>query len=137
MGTLLGELTKGRPEFVADLAGAPEDAEKLKKWLAQKKIRAFAVTVKIPVWERSLEPAKDGKSGQVLKLRVNLHLVGAAIPGDVMALTGEGGSTVMVEVGKTVRPKDDQYAADEALKEATQHALEEAVTRLRASGKKK
>jgi hypothetical protein len=137
VGALLGELTKDRKDFVAELAGAPEDAEKLRKWLAAKKIRAFAVTVKITSWERSIEPPSAGKTGQILKLKVNLQLIGTAIPGDVMALTGEGGSTVMVEIGKTVRPRDDEYAAEQAMKEATSHALDEAVTRLRAQGQGK
>jgi hypothetical protein len=137
VGALLEKLTKDRPEFVAELTGAPADPDKLRKWLAGKKIKAFSVTAKITIWERSLEPAKEGKSGQILKLRVEMQLLGEAIPGGVLALTGEGGSTVMVEIGKTVRPRDDEYAADQALTEATSHALDEAVRRLRAVKKGK
>ena len=137
VGALLEKLTKDRPEFVAQLTGAPEDPDKLKKWLAAKKIRAFSVTAKITIWERSVEPPKEDKSGQILKLRVEMQLIGADLPGGGLALTGEGGSTVMVEIGKTVRPRDDEYAAGEALNEATSHALDEAVRRLRASKKNK
>ena len=136
VGDVVDSVVRERKEFVATLDGAPGDPEKLRKWLAARKIHAFEVTVKITSWEREVAPPAPGKSGQVLKVRMTLQLVGTSYPSDALALSGTGASTVMMEVGKTIFPKEESSAADSAVKEATGRALDEAVVRLRASQSK-
>ncbi len=113
---VLGEILAERPEHAA----APG-----------KGVKAYGVTLHIDSFERALAPnPKAGASGQVLTIRLSVQLVGSTIPAGVMALAGSGRSTVMAEVGATLRPREEELTIDDALRDALTHAVEEAVTRL-------
>jgi hypothetical protein len=133
---LLVDLLKTRPEFLAELEGAPDpatDANGYRDWLKKNKLRSFSVTINVASYDRTLEPnTKKGKTGQILSYHIEVSLVGTAIPDDLLAFGGSGGSTVMAEIGKTIRPKDEEYTSDQALTEALTHAVDEAVSKLRA-----
>lgn len=133
--TLQAELAT-RPEFVAELKGAPDaDAEpdKFRKWLVRNRIRAFNVVVKLTGFEKDVGPPQDGKSGKILKVHLALKLLGTGLPDDTMALAGEGASTVQVEVGNKVRPRDELYAIDETLRGAMKSAVDDAVHKLKTT----
>jgi hypothetical protein len=138
--TKLTEVLAKRAEFIPALDGAPDpvaDGEAFKKWLKKSKVRAFKVTVKVTDYERELLPAKEGKTGQILKVHVAVSLVGTAMPDDVLTLGGDGMATVATEIGKTVRPADDKFAIDSAMSEALGQAVEDAVQALNAGPKAK
>ena len=126
----LGELLAKRPEFIASLEGAPDDPDALRKWLTKKKMRAFKVVVKLTKYSRELAPKPDSKTTQVLKIGISLQVLGTGIPDDTMAMTGDGVSAVGLEVGSKVRPKDEQVATDETLRNALTSALDDAVRKL-------
>jgi hypothetical protein len=134
---LLADLLKSRPEFVPELEGAPDpaaDPVAYRAWLTKNKMRSLSVTINVSTFERTLEPnTKKGKTGQILSYHIEVSLVGTQIPDDLLAVGGSGGSTVMAEIGKTIRPKDEEYTSDQALTEALTHAVDEAVTKLRAN----
>jgi hypothetical protein len=127
----------GRPEFVTALPkGAPDpaaDATKFKKFLLKKKIRAFSILVKLTKYEQTLEPAKEGKTGQVLKVHIDLSLLGSGLPDATMALAGDGSSTVGLEIGNKVRPRDEEVATEDTLRGATASAVDDAVRKLAAT----
>ncbi len=131
--TTLAAVLAKRGEFVPTLEGAPDMAaapDDFKKWLQKKKIRAFAVTVRVTAWEREVLPPKEGKTGQILKQHIAVSLVGTAMPGDVLALGGDGMATVATEVGRTIRPADERYVVGAAIEEALQRAVQNAVEAL-------
>ena len=99
---------------------------------SKKKIRAFKVVIKMTKFERELAPKPDSKS-QVLKIHVALQLLGTGKPDNTMALTGDGLSQVGLEVGQKVRPKDEEVATDESLRNALTSAVDDAVKKLAAA----
>lgn len=128
----LTDILSKRPEFVASLDGAPDmaaDPDGFRKWLQKKKLRAFKVIVKITKYTRELAPKPDSKT-QVLKINIALQVLGTGMPDDTMAMTGDGVSAVGLEVGQKVRPKDEQVATDETLRNALTSALDDAVRKL-------
>jgi hypothetical protein len=134
--TVLGQILAGRPEFVARLEGAPDPKThpaEYRRFLDARHVRAFAVQLKVDDFARALVPAtKPGASGQVLTIKVGVSLVGSQIPGDALALAGSGGATVMAEVGETLRPREEEGAIDDALRDALTHAVDDAVSKLSA-----
>jgi hypothetical protein len=126
----LMDLLSKRPEFVANLEGAPDDPEALRKWLTKKKMRAFKVIVKLTKFSRELAPKPESPKTQVLKINISLQLLGTGMPDDTMAMTGDGVSAVGLEVGQKVRPKDEQVATDETLRNALTSAIDDAVRKL-------
>lgn len=128
----LTDILSKRPEFVASLDGAPDmaaDPDGFRKWLQKKKLRAFKVIVKITKYTRELAPKPDSKT-QVLKINIALQVLGTGMPDDTMAMTGDGISGVGFEVGQKVRPKDEQVATEESLRNALTSALDDAVRKL-------
>lgn len=91
-------------------------------------VAAFSLKLKV-AGERKLGPNPD-KPGQLLTIGFNVMLVGTKLPGDVLAMSGQGISTVVTEVGATVRPKEEELATDDALRDALSQALNDALTRL-------
>lgn len=137
--TAFAALVLRRPGFVATLERAPDAKAApatFQKYLAKRRIRAFAVSLKVLKAEPSLHPAKAGRSGQVLRFYLELSLLGSAIPDAALALSGNGMAQIDVEVGQTVRAKDEEYARKEALTIALGNALGEAVTKLEANAKR-
>ncbi len=132
---LFNEIVAARPESVT-LEGAPDpkaQPAEFRRWLDDRGIKAFAVELKIDDYQRSLAPDdKPGASGQLLTVRVGLSLVGSQMPGNALALAGSGASTVTAGVGSTVRPREEEGARDDALRDALTHAVEDAVAKLSA-----
>lgn len=140
--TIFAQVAASRPEIVASLDGAPDAKARpaeLRRYLDDHGIRAFAVRLKLEPFERSLAPDdKPGHTGQILTIKLGISLVGAQIPGEALALAGSGGSTVMAEVGATLRPREEENALDDAIKDGVSHALEDAIAKLSApAGKPK
>ena len=141
--TVLGELLGTRAEFVTKLEGAPDPAAApadFQRWLDRRRLRAFKVNLNIDTFERSLaKNEKPGESGQILTIKLGVALVGSALPGNAMALAGNGTSTVVAEVGMRLRPGEEESVLDSALRDALTHAIDDAVARLKlpATQKKK
>lgn len=115
---ILTEVLTARPEYVAS---------------AGKGVRSYGVTLNVDRYARSLEPnTKPGASGQVLTLSVGVQLVGESMPGGLLAMAGSGSSTVTAEVGATLRPREEEQALGDALRDALTHAVNDAVARLAA-----
>lgn len=136
----LARIVAGRPEFVATLEGAPDKAtqpEQFKTWLRKKKLRAFQVVIKLTEWEVTLLPPKEGKKGQILQVHVALSLLGTGMPDSTMAMAGDGTSTVKLEIGAKLRPRDQEVATQETLQGALASAVEDAVQKLQAGPRTK
>lgn len=132
---LFAEIVAARPESVT-LEGAPDpkaQPTEFRRWLDDRGIKAFAVELKIDDYQRSLLPDdKPGHTGQLLTVKLGLSLVGSQMPGNALALAGSGASTVTAGVGSTLRPREEEGALDDALRDALTHAVEDALTKLAA-----
>ena len=76
------DLVAKRGELIPALEGAPPrtDTDAFKAYLRRKRIHAYAVNIKVSSFERSLAPnEKQGKSGQVLTVAMELSLIGTSI----------------------------------------------------------
>jgi hypothetical protein len=112
-------------DFVADLGEAK-----------RRRLRAYAITVKITTFERSLAPNdKAGRGGQILTITLEVSLLGTSIPGNLLALSVTGGATIKAETGNRVLPREEEAALDEALAQAMKAALDDAATKLRSKKK--
>jgi hypothetical protein len=113
-------------------AGAP-DAEarpgELKAFLKKRRQRAFKVNLEVTEYATSVEPGKG--TDQVLGVRLALRMFGETIPDRVMAFTGDGSAWVKIEIGKQLRPRDQEYANDQALEVAVDNAIKTSIARLR------
>jgi hypothetical protein len=113
--------------------GAPDpetSPKQFKKFLTKHKIRAFKVRVEVLEYERSTEQL-TGRAGQYLRVGIKLHMFGETIPDRVMAFTGSGAATIKVEVGKKVRPREEEVAHQEAVTPAVNEAVEQSLHKLR------
>ncbi len=137
--SLFDQIVAARPEVVQTLDNAPDpgkDPAGYRKYLDSHGVRAYALKLKIDQYERSLAPALPPGKRKVLTIRLNVALVGAQIPGDVLALAGSGGASVTAEVGEPLRPREEEGALDDVLKEALTHALDDALAKLQAPPRK-
>jgi hypothetical protein len=130
-------LIAARPDFVKRLDGAPDGKahpEELRRFLETRGIRAFNVELKVEEYARSLEPNdKPGAGGQRLTIKVGVSIIGAQLPDQTLALVGAGGSTIIAEVGKSLRPNEEEATMDDALRDALTHAVDDAVAKLSAA----
>ncbi len=125
----------GHPQLVASLAGAPDptaDAKKFRAWLKKKRIDgAFKVNVEITSFEEEIEE-KDAAINQEKRLiiRLSLRMFGETIPERKMGFSGDGSSTIKIDIGKKLRPKDRTYAIQQAIELAVGDALATSLKQL-------
>jgi hypothetical protein len=116
---------------VADGAPDPEkESKKFEAYLKRRNQRCFKVNVEVTEYSIEVEDLDD-RRGKRVAVRVSLRLFGEAVPQRVMAFAGDGSATVKVDVGKTVRDRDRQYANDEAIQLAVADAIEASINKLR------
>lgn len=125
----------GHPQLVVALEGAPDpktDPRGYKKFLTRKKLAgAYRVNVEVIAFEEELEDKDDSVNKEKrLVIRLSLRTFGETIPERVMGFSGEGSATVKLDVGKKLRPRDRQYAIEQALELAMSDALASSLTKL-------
>ncbi len=110
------------------------------EYMKKNRLRAFKVIVQVTSYEPTLVP-NPKKSGQVLGSSIILRMFGETIPDRVMAFSGDGSASVLVEVGKKVRDRDRNYADQDAADLAIEKAVAMSLAKLEAkppkSAKKK
>lgn len=123
-------------QLIAQLDGAPDPAVDPKgyaKWLEKKKIAgSYKVNVEIAMYTEEIEDATSGNGDKRLVIRLELKMFGETIPERKMGFVGEGGSAIKQDVGKKVRPKDREFAMQEAVSLAVADALAESLQKLAA-----
>jgi hypothetical protein len=130
---ILSDTLAKRPEFVLTLDGAPDpdkDPNAYRDYLKKNNLRSYSVTAKVASYVRSVDPDPKAPSGQLLKVHVELSLVGASIPDKLLSLGGAGSSTIIQQVGKTIRGTDEKFVQEEALQEAIGLAIDDSLAKL-------
>ena len=146
---LFGDELRKHPELTLDAPpGLPPDSdpEALDTELKKRKIKALELTLKVLDVKRALDPPPPGKPFRVLIRGIKLSVFGDAIPEKVLALGGDGESSVMAEVSKNADlEKEGKPLLMDAAKEAIRQAVDMTVNKLKIgdapvklkSGKKK
>jgi hypothetical protein len=121
-------------QIVVTLDGAPDraNAKAFKAYLKKKKLAgAYRVNVELIAFEEELEDKDESLSKEKrLVIRLSLRTFGETIPDRVMGFSGEGSSTVKLDVGKKLRPKDREYAINQAVELAMNDALASSMEKL-------
>ena len=116
-------------------ADAPDpngDTTKYRKYLAKRGLAgAFLVSVELTSASEEVEPM-EGRSGQRLVVRLGVHMFGETVPGKTFGFTGDGSASIRQEVGKTVRPRDQEYTWQGAVEMAVTDAIDTSLTKLSA-----
>ncbi len=128
------------PQLVATLEGAPDPAlaeTAYRTYLVKKRIAgAYLVTVEITEASTELVPMDAKPGAQRLVMRIGIHVLGENVPGRTMGFSGDGASTVKIEVGKKVREADRTYAWDQAAEAAVADAMTTVFAQLAQPTKK-
>jgi hypothetical protein len=127
------------PQLVTAVPGAPDpagDATKYRKYLAKRGLAgAYSVSVELTSASEEIEPI-EGRSGQRLIVRMGVHMFGETVPGKTIGFSGDGSASIRQEVGKTVRPRDQEFTWQSAVEMAVTDAIDTSLAKLSAPAKK-
>lgn len=122
------------PQLVAALDGAPDpkaDPKAYTAFLKKKKLAgAYLVNVELTAADEETEELADKPGELRLVVRLSIKMFGETIPGRTMGFSGEGSATIKQEVGKKVRPRDREFAWDQAAGLAINDAIETSLAKL-------
>ncbi len=118
-------------ELPADAPNPKTNPKKYQKYLAARGLRAFNVNLEVTLYTHELEPMPAPRQGQRLKVSITLRTFGETIPGRVMAFSGEGSSTIILEIGKRLRKRDSEVANHDSIELAIDEALQSSIKKLR------
>lgn len=127
------------PQLVTSLPDAPDpagDATKYRRYLTKRGLSgAYQVSVELTSASEEVEPM-EGRSGQRLIVRLGVHMFGEAVPGKTIGFTGDGTASIRQEIGKTLRPRDQEFTWQGAVEMAVTDALSTSLAKLSAPEKK-
>lgn len=126
--TLLKTLST-RPEVVMDLE-LPADPVQAGAELKRRGLRGYEVTLRILRMDRQVKPPPPGKQFRLLEQIVKVSLIGTTFPGELLALGGEGESTVQIEIGSQINDVQEREVATDALQDAVNQAVANAIRKL-------
>jgi hypothetical protein len=138
---LSAEVTKqlqGHPQLVAALpdAPSPEDVTKYRRYLTKRGLAgAYQVSVELTSASQEVEQL-EGRSGQRLIVRLGVHMFGETVPGKTIGFTGDGSASIRQEIGKTLRPRDEEFTWQGAVEIAVADAISTSLEKLSAPAKK-
>ncbi len=128
------KLMAENPQLVVFHDGDPDPAKAapaFTRWLAKQKLASgHKVSIQITSATEEVEQVLEKVGTQRIVVHVELHMFSETMPQRKMGFTGDGSSTVKLEIGKKVRLKDREAAWDEAATEAMNKALGESLTTL-------
>lgn len=132
--TQVGKSISSHEQIVVTLDGAPDrtNAKAFKAYLKRKKLSgAYRVNVELIAFEEEVEEKDDSLNKEKrLIVRLSLRTFGETIPDRVMGFSGEGSATVKLDIGKKLRPKDREYAINQAVELAMTDALASSMEKL-------
>ena len=125
------ELAK-RPDFVLDLEGVPAnaDADRLSAELKKRNLKGYKVFVRLTRVQTEVLPPRTGRPYKQLQATVRAALVGVTLPGEVMALGGDGESSTAMEFSGQPREEAIGELKREALADALAQAVDKALAKL-------
>ena len=126
----LREALGRRPEVTLEISAPLDNPDAVKAELKRRNLRAYALTLRILRQERTVKPAPPGKKFQLLEQNVKLSLFGSTFPDKVLALGGDGESTVQIDVGNPINERQESEVLSDALKDAIEQAVKQGMAKL-------
>lgn len=127
---LLSEALRKRPEVTLELESSLDNADAVKAECKRKGLKPYEVNLRVIRMDRSVKPPPPGKKFRMLEQNVKLSLVGVTFPEKMLAVGGDGESTVQIEVGQDVSATQEQEVLEEALKDAIEQAVKQGLAKL-------
>lgn len=128
---LIAALRK-RPEVTLELATPLTDIPGVTAEVKRKGLKAYEVGLRVLRLERTVRPPTGGKKFRLLEQDAKLSLVGSTFPEKLLALGGDGESTVQIEVGNQINQRQEREVLEEALKDAIEQAVKQGMAKLSA-----
>src|SRR4029077_4928462 len=132
---LKDELAK-RPEWASDIGPAGENARPgqdrsaLVAELKKRALRGFDVTVRIENFKQELKDPRPGGGLKALGVDVRLTVFGTPIPDAKLSFSGNGQAGLEAEVAEKSFARDSADAGKDAIKDAINRPVAQAVLRL-------
>lgn len=126
----LREALAKRPEVTLELSAPLDNPEAVKAEVKRRNLRAYELTLRVLRQERSVKPPPPGKTFRLLEQNIRLSLVGVTFPEKLLALGGDGESTVQIEVGNPINDRQESEVLTEALKDAIEQAVKQGMAKL-------
>lgn len=117
------------PELPEAAPDPDKQPKKFKRYIKKRGMKAYKVSLEVVSYEREIETV-DRRGHKRLSVRISVRLFGETIPDRVMAFAGKGSATVKLDVGKTIRARDDQVANHDAIEVAVEQAIGESLRKL-------
>src|SRR2546427_6311273 len=102
------ELAK-RPEFVLEIKDAPTDPDALADELKKRNLKGYKVFVRLTHVGTEILPPRQGHRYKQLSATVRAAIIGVTLPGEVMALGGDGEASSITEISG--KPSDAEVAS--------------------------
>ena len=80
--------------------------------------------------DRGVKPSAAGKRFRLLEQNVKLSVVGTTYPEGLLAVGGDGESTIQIEIGERVTPGQEREVLEEAVKDAVEQAVKQGMIKL-------
>lgn len=119
------EELKKHPAFLLEAPpDLPSEPRAMAQALKRHHLKAFELTLKILEVKRAVEPPAPGKPYRRLERGIRLTVLGDTLPEKVIALGGDGESTIQAEIAGTT---DIEVEGPKLLAEAARSAVTQAV----------
>lgn len=128
--SVLVESLRKQPDVTLDLESPIANTEAVKAECKRKGLRAFEFAVRVLRFDRGVKPPATGKRFRMLEQNVKLSLVGTTYPEGLLAVGGDGESTIQIEIGERVTPGQEREVLEEAVKDAVEQAVKQGMIKL-------
>ncbi len=128
--TVLIDTLRKQPDVTLELESPIANTEAVKAECKRKGLRAFELAVRVLRFDRGLKPPVAGKRFRLLEQNVKLSVVGTTYPEGLLAVGGDGESTIQIEIGERVTPGQEREVLEEAVKDAVEQAVKQGMLKL-------
>lgn len=126
---LLDTLRK-QPDVTLEIDTPLSNPSAAKEECKRKGLRPFEFAVRVLRLERNVKPAPAGKRFRSLEQIVKLSLIGTTWPEGLLAVGGDGESTIQIEIGERVTIGQEREVFEEAVKDAVEQAVRQGMQKL-------
>jgi hypothetical protein len=128
--SVLTESLRKQADVTLELESPLTNAEAVKAECKRKGLRSFEFAVRVLRLDRGVKPPAAGKRFRILEQNVKLSVVGTTFPEGLLAVGGDGESTIQIEIGERVTPGQEREVLEEAVKDAVEQAVKQGMLKL-------
>lgn len=128
--SVLVESLRKQPDVTLELESPIADTDAVKAECKRKGLRSFEFAVRVLRLDRGVKPPAAGKRFRLLEQNVKLSVVGTTYPEGLLAIGGDGESTIQIEIGERVTPGQEREVLEEAVKDAVEQAVKQGMIKL-------